>query len=1351
MTTKKAFGEYFLGLDIGTDSIGWAVTDLSYELQKLNGKALWGIRLFEAGKTAAERRIFRTARRRLARRKQRIKLLQDMFAEEIGKVDQGFFLRLAESRYHPDDKKLPLPYTLFSDKTYTDKDYHKAFPTIFHLRKALIEKKERFDIRLVYLAIHHIIKNRGHFLFEGQSMSNIPSFSEAFQYLQQSLRDELELDFSCLSVEEVEKTLLSREMRKSDKKAELIRLFDANARDDESKQKQAFISLVLGTPVKIDALFPELDLEEADTVKIDFSSGKFEEEYDQLAALLGDKILCIDKFKAIYDWALLAEIRKNARYLSEGKTRVYDKHKSDLQTLKLLVKTYLPKKYSEVFKNPTVAGNYCSYAGVAKKGGRKIVVEKRCDQDAFYKFIGKILKELPKDVNQPVLQEIENRTFLPKQVTTDNSVIPYQMHLEELSIILENASDHYPFLNQVDNTGFSVRQKIELLMQFRIPYYVGPLNTYHKENGGHCWAERKQSGAVRPWNFEQMVDVDKSAEAFIKRMTGKCTYLIGADVLPKNSLLYSEFMVLNELNNLKINGSGIPVGLKQRIFNELFLVQKKVTMRRLREFLENEGEITSNDDLSGIDGDFKSSMASYHDLKRILASKAGDVNMVENLIRWIVLFGDDSKLLKRRIESFYRDKLSESEIRQLAKLRYSGWGRLSKEFLVDVVHVDKTTGECVSIISALRGDLGENLNLMQLLSGRFDYLQAIARRNEKTSGPISGIGYDAVKELYVSPAVKRGIWQTMLIVAEVAKIMQHPPKKVFVEVAREEGEKKRTRTRQSILLDLYKKCRDDSREWAKELQGKSDAELRSDRLYLYYLQMGRCMYSGESIDLLSLFDEKIYDVDHIFPRSKVKDDSLENRVLVKRVINAEKSDVFPLPEAIRQKNSAFWRSLYEKGFIGKKKFDRLTRATGFSDDELADFIARQLVETRQSTKAVAEMLKRVFPQTEIVYVKAGNVSDFRHKFDLVKVREINDFHHARDAYLNIVIGNVYNTRFTHSPLNFIREREGKNYNLRKIYDSDVVRNGVIAWKTTGDETITRVKRVMQKNNILFTRYAIARHGGLFDQNIMKKGKGQLPVKGSDSRLTIEKYGGYNNVAGACFMLVEHDTGSGKKARRSRTIEVLHIHIARKISSDKKNGLDYCVNELGLCNPRILLPAIKINTLFIFEGARMHLAGRSEDRLEFRGAHQLCVCNDSERYIKKILKYQNRCREARRPLTIDSHDGITSDDNLKLYDVFCRKLNDTVYRKMFPTPADVVKKGREKFVALSLIDQCGVLENILCLFKCGKNRVDLSSIGGASNTGTIRRPKKLDNLSVVLLNQSVTGVFEQIVDLQKIGA
>ena len=77
----KEINEYYLGLDMGEGSLGWAVTTPDYHVVKKAGKALWGVRLFELAnfvlflcffcfvcclaKTAKESRVFRTCRRRI--------------------------------------------------------------------------------------------------------------------------------------------------------------------------------------------------------------------------------------------------------------------------------------------------------------------------------------------------------------------------------------------------------------------------------------------------------------------------------------------------------------------------------------------------------------------------------------------------------------------------------------------------------------------------------------------------------------------------------------------------------------------------------------------------------------------------------------------------------------------------------------------------------------------------------------------------------------------------------------------------------------------------------------------------------------------------------------------------------------------------------------------------------------------------------------------------------------------------------------------------------------------------------------------------------------------------------------
>ena len=81
MGDNKQFADYYIGLDIGTDSVGWAACDTDYELLKLNRKDMWGSRLFPEAQTAVERRTYRIARRRIQRRNQRLALLLVLLAQ----------------------------------------------------------------------------------------------------------------------------------------------------------------------------------------------------------------------------------------------------------------------------------------------------------------------------------------------------------------------------------------------------------------------------------------------------------------------------------------------------------------------------------------------------------------------------------------------------------------------------------------------------------------------------------------------------------------------------------------------------------------------------------------------------------------------------------------------------------------------------------------------------------------------------------------------------------------------------------------------------------------------------------------------------------------------------------------------------------------------------------------------------------------------------------------------------------------------------------------------------------------------------------------------------------------------
>lgn len=940
---------------------------------------------------------------------------------------------------------------------------------------------------------------------------------------------------------------------------------------------------------------------------------------------------------------------------------------------------------------------------------------------------------------------MEMGTLFPKQRIRDNGVIPYQLHENELNAILENASKFYPFLLQADPDGHTPIEKIQKIFRFRIPYYVGPLNTTHKDKGGHSWSVRKKEGKIYPWNFTEMIDEEESATKFIERMTNKCSYLIGEDVLPKESLLYAKFNVLNELNNLRIDGELVSVEIKQLIYNQVFQKYQHVTGKKLKDFLLHNGIISKGQELSGFDQNFKSSLKAYHDFKQIVGAGVLTQNQQEDIVRNITLFGDSQPMLRKRLRRKY-PALSDKQVQQLASRKYTGWGRLSRTFLEEIESVNKETGEIMNIITAL---WETNDNLMQLLSGKYDYITQIEEWNagRNLEGEVT---YQNVEELYVSPAVKRPIWQTIRIVKEVAHIMGGSPKRIFVEMAKEPGEKGvRKVSRRNSLLDLYKQCKKEAPELYDRLANKeSDNALRSDKLYLYYSQMGKCMYSNEPIDLDDLFTNR-YDIDHIYPQSKVMDDSLDNRVLVKRELNSRKSDNFPVPKEYVDAAKPLWDTLLSKKLISKEKYKRLTRRDRFEDEELAGFIARQLVETRQSTKAVTKLLATAYPESEIVYSKAKAVSEFRHKFDALKVRDVNDYHHAKDAYLNIVVGNTYYVKFTKDAAWFIRNNPGRSYNLKKMFENETVKRGnETAWIPGDNGTVCVVKKWLNKNNILFTRQSFEEKGKLFEQTIVKKGKGQIPLKnGADKRLqNKEKYGAYNKASGAYYMLVESDD---KKGGRKRSIEVVPVYLTQTFKKHPELLNEYCENELKLINADIRINAIKKNTLFQINKLRMHLSSRTGDDYIFTNATQLILAEDVMQLVKCITKY---CDEKRvnKNCTLSSKNRIKEDQLILLYDLLLQKLDSTIYQGHFNALTKALKNKREKFIDLATEEKYYVINEILHPLQCNSKNANLTLLEEGKTVGRLRLKKTIKpSDSICIINQSITGFYEQVIDLQTI--
>lgn len=1385
---------YSIGLDIGTNSVGFAVITDDYKvpskMMKVLGntdkrfikKNLIGALLFDEGTTAEARRLKRTARRRYTRRKNRLRYLQEIFFEEMSKLDNSFFHRLDDSFLVPEDKrgsKYPVFATLAEEK-----EYHKQFPTIYHLRKYLADSKEKADLRLIYLALAHMIKYRGHFLYEDTfdiKNNDIQKIFNEFISIYDNTFEESSLSGQNAQVE----AIFTDKISKSAKRERVLKLFP----DEKSTGLfSEFLKLIVGNQADFKKHF---NLEEK--APLQFSKDTYDEDLENLLGQIGDDFA--DLFvvaKKLYDAILLSGILtvtdpSTKAPLSASMIERYENHQKDLAALKQFIKNNLPEKFVEIFSDQSKDG----YAGY---------IDGKTTQEAFYKYIKNLLSKF--EGADYFLEKIEREDFLRKQRTFDNGSIPHQIHLQEMNAILRRQGEHYPFLKEN-------REKIKKILTFRIPYYVGPLAS---GNSDFAWLTRNSDQAIRPWNFEEIVDKASSAEEFINKMTNYDLYLPEEKVLPKHSLLYETFAVYNELTKVKFIAEELrdyqffDSGQKKQIVNQLFKEKRKVTEKDIIHYLHN---VDGYDgiELKGIEKQFNASLSTYHDLLKIIKDKefmddAKNEAILENIVHTLTIF-EDREMIKQRLAQ-YDSLFDEKVIKALTRRHYTGWGKLSAKLINGIC--DKET--CKTILDYLIDDDYNNRNFMQLINDdRLSFKEIIQKA--QVVGKTDDVK-QVVQELPGSPAIKKGILQSIKIVDELVNVMGHDPESIVIEMARENQTtakgKKNSRQR-------YKRIEDSLKILATGLNSKilkqhptDNTALRDDKLFLYYLQNGRDMYLDEELDIDRLED---YDIDHIIPQAFIKDDSLDNRVLTSSKENRGKTDNVPSLEVV-QKRKAFWQQLLDSKLISERKFNNLTKAErgGLAERDKVTFIKRQLVETRQITKHVAQILDARFNTkvneknqkirtVKIITLKSNLVSNFRKEFRLYKVREINDYHHAHDAYLNAVVAKailkkypklepefVYGDYQKHDLKRYIsRSKDPKeiekatekyffysnllNFFKEEVHyaDGTIVKRenieyskdtGEIAWNKEKDFAIVKKVLSLPQVNIV-KKTEVQTHGldrgkpkGLFNSNPSPKPsedskENLVPIKqGLDPR----KYGGYAGISNSYAVLVKAIIEKGVKKQQKTILEFQGISILDKMNFEK-NKVIYLLKK-GYTEILLTITLPKYSLFEFPDGTRRRLASilsTNNKRGEIHKGNELVL---PAKYTTLLYhaKNINKTLEPEHLEYVEKHR-----------DEFAKLLEYVLdFNEKYVGALKNGEKIRQAFTDWETVDI-----KQLCFSFIGpensKNSglFELTSQGSASDFEFlgVKIPRYRDYtpsslLNATLIHQSITGLYETRIDLSKLG-
>lgn len=1226
-----------LGLDMGTNSLGWAVVDNSTnDLVSYHGHPMWGVRMFSESSSAEDRRKKRGARRRYQRRRQRILLLREIFQKEICDKDPYFFYRMDQAFYVSDDRTDEGKGYLLENQKAT-KDFYNKYPTIWHLRYDLVTNKEKKDIRLVYLAIHHILKYRGNFLHEGAiELSAKPN-------------DELNMFISCISstyeggfereedddnanwekyfvVEQINDnkfidSLISKIDKYLDRSKKITEVVDPSKKRYELFADE-LIRLV-GEPKNIltellpDALFKgtvdlsknriykeiyknQIDLDKKD-LKIIFNSDDFENKISNLSSKLKEISPLIEGLiylKSIYNNYYFKDFMKGSSSLSEAFIKKYNENKKDLKSLKSYYDKYLSDKKNSMFRDNKVNNNFVNYIGHYSPNeknpdgkswseGEITKIEKKSD---YFDFLNTLKKDLNSSFqNHPeaqkeadyFLKKIEDNTLLQRLNNASNSVIPMQFNKKELVEIINNQKEYYPDLFTDINISH-----IEQIFSFKREYFIGPIDFDKNNKSKFSWVVQKETALnkkqkIYPWNFYDVVDKKETQKNFIQRMLNHCTYLKGENdyCIPSSSISYQAFVCLQYVNKLRdSNNNLISVDAKQQLFKDLFLNNKTVTAKEIKEWmyqhkLGNTASIpTCNCNMSTY-----ISFKNLNKYKKYEFLRLEQIKEIDEIVKLMMIFSDK----ETRNDILKNDyHFGDEDIKQIKGFNYKNWGRLSDRFLngIKIEYNDEESNEHCEYNSLNNVLWFTNFNLNEILfNSKFNFHDEIEKYNENKYIDFKESDDDFLKNwmeknVCVSPIWTRSFVQTYKLIKEVNELLKEEGKEISyysVECTRENKSDKKgkeTCSRYDRLLNIFKnkdfnkEARDQGVNVStliKSLQKNKDSINNSDHFLLYFQQLGKDMYTLEPItDLDEIGTNKTYDIDHIYPQSILKDDSISNRVLTKSTINRDlkKNKFLSDPNCglkLPKEAFSFYKFLFDNSLISRTKYNRLTEKE-IHVDSLESFINRQKVATDQSTKAVIELLKfletnkycernnemsrdeaRKEAEKHIIYSKAGIVSDFRKKYQIYKSRIANNYHHAHDAYLNAVLGKTlkeyYDDKkiylfgdelkkriqndgeYTINPDNILGERvrESKNHH--------------IIWG--GIKEIDFIKNNIQNNfDIRETMYTYYGNTLIGQETVEgKKGQGKETIKSltpNGNKMDLKKYGGYKQASYPYFYLIE---------------------------------------------------------------------------------------------------------------------------------------------------------------------------------------------------------------------------------------
>ncbi|MFD2386678.1 type II CRISPR RNA-guided endonuclease Cas9 [Enterococcus rivorum] len=438
---------------------------------------------------------------------------------------------------------------------------------------------------------------------------------------------------------------------------------------------------------------------------------------------------------------------------------------------------------------------------------------------------------------------------------------------------------------------------------------------------------------------------------------------------------------------------------------------------------------------------------------------------------------------------------------------------------------------------------------------------------------------------------------------------------------------------------------------------------------------------------------------------------------------------------------------------------------------------RQLVETRQITKNVAIILDKIYndeakneKEVAIITLKSALTSQYRQgiiyvpndDFDelklvsktnsrlkevklhdgFYKVREINDYHHAHDAYLNNVVATylyeampdlrplfVYgeHSREIHKRFlgKYATTRKGQfkqllvdmqdEYWMRKDKEGNFI-DGEILWRR--DEVLQIVKKVLDYRNIQITKkLEMMVTGGeeksFYQDSRCRKDKTAIPYK---TNWDPSKYGGFKSPRTAYAIPVI-------KKNKPKLEPVLLVNRS-KVETDGQ----FDCEKFKELNPTLKIlgqPIWKYQSFEMFDGTKRYIASASE----IHKGNQIKFSQEHMKFISCCQKYD----EVKNKLAFDFVN-----ESKHLFQEILTAIKDNIHRyRLIAEGIEVHRKFSNMLENIEKLSTQELVDNLL-------DAINITSVGTTNNAfGRVRyKGSYLNEIwSATLIHQSVTGLYE----------